>query len=287
MGEEEERVAKDRGEEVRGAEGESRAASGEDEDGMLPWSWEERREEGEEVREKEIEEAHEKRTQRWLSPGVLRPDVEEKEEERARWVSSGLLRPDGEEGVERCTEKEESWLPERTARAAEARAAMILASRESALVVRENAADALWFVVCARVRGESEGDAESLDLLRRMLRLTGEDDSVGAPWISRGDVFHSASALSTTVLDPSATTPEKKAVASSSQLVVSCGGGICRRSALSNQFPPSASGGGGGVESRRRTVGAGVGAEVVHFGACIVSRELSLNLRRILPPFYR
>ena len=83
---------------------------------------------------------------------------------------------------------------------------------------------------------------EPSDLLRRMLH------SMGAP----GDavvrnVFHSASALSTIVLEPSATMDETKAVASSSQL------------------PTFAAG--EGSATRRRAVGAGG----VRCAACMVS----------------
>jgi len=73
--------------------------------------------------------------------------------------------------------------------------------------------------------------------------------SMGAPGDEVvGDVFHSASALSTMVLDPSATMDETKAVASSSQL-------------------PTPAAGQGGAASWRRAVGAGG----VRCTACMVS----------------
>jgi len=123
--------------------------------------------------------------------GVLRPEVDEQEEEEV-----------GEGGAEREEEKQE---PKRAVRAAlcaacaaAARVAMILAS--TALVVGVGTAH----------------NAEQSLLLRRMLRPMcvpeeeesetsdpEQEESGGSPWISRGDVFHSVSALWTTVLDPS------------------------------------------------------------------------------------
>jgi hypothetical protein len=122
-------------------------------------------------------------------------------------------------------------------------------------------------VVSARLRDQTKGATAPSDLLRRMLRRTvaatgaAEDESgSGASLISPEDVLHNASALSTTVLEPSATMEETKA------------------EALLNQLPPSAAGG-GGIATPRSPVGAGV----VLFGSCIVNsgalRRLSLSFR--------
>ena len=145
---------------------------------------------------------------------------------------------EGEEEVRDCTKEEESWLPERAARDAARRAKMILLSMVLLALVGE--------VMSARLRDEAEGAMAPSDFLWGLLRPTGAATGVpweevvgGAPWISRGGAFQRASALSTTVLDPSATMVETKA------------------EALSNQLPPSAAGGGGAV-SWSNFVGAGV-----------------------------
>jgi len=203
----------------------------------------ERREEGGEVAAKEM--TVEGEGEKWtccLFSGVLRGDEQEEEEVEER-----------RERVEREGRKGE---PKRAARAAAARAAMILAS--TALMVGVGTAH------------KADGNAEQSDLLRRMLRpmcVPGDEESGGAPWISRGDVCHSASALWTTVLDPSSTMEETKAVA------------------LSSQFPPVSSGGGGGAASWRRPVDVVV-AGVCRCEGCIVS-WVQQDLARCCMPFRR
>ena len=153
-----------------------------------------------------------------------------------------------EEEARDPAKEEDSWLPERAARDAARRAKRILVSM--ALMARVGPADE---VTSAWSCDEAEGATAPSDLVRRMLRSMvdpGREVVCAAPWISCvvaggapsiscGDVFQSASALSTTVLDPSSTMVETKAVA------------------VSNQFPPSSSGSGGGAASWRRPVEEG------------------------------
>ena len=102
---------------------------------------------------------------------------------------------------------------------------------------------------------------EPSDLLWRMLR------SMGVPGDEVvGDGFHSASALSTTVLDPSATMDETKAVASSSQL------------------PTSVAGEGGATSWRRAVVAGGVWCAACMMSLGTVFGE-GWRLGNVLRPF--
>jgi len=193
-----------------------------DDGGELQGSEEERREEGEAAAEKEMDEEGAKRTARCWFAERLRPEEEESCRRAGESKSSLLLRAREGRGVEMLASANErdSCLRTRAA-GASARAAASLASTASVkLLSRVGVAD------------EAAGDAEASDLVRRMLRLTGvagEEVVGGAPWISRGGGYQSASALSQRIVS---STEETKAVASSSQLSlltsgVGAAGGCC------------------------------------------------------------
>ena len=154
-----------------------------DDGGELEGREEERREEGEAVAEKEMEEEGEKWTTRCLFAARLRP---EEEGRRAGGSPSSLLlrarEGRGEEMLARANERgscSRTW--------AERAAAILVSTASAKLLSRVGAAD------------EAAGNAEASDLVRRMLRPTGapgeehpsgveeHPSGVGcAPWISRG-----------------------------------------------------------------------------------------------------